>query len=80
MQFVLLRSRGAFGVSEGPRLPADVWDDGTPHVAVAVGTSLTQPLHQGSEGRLQCQRPAPLPGAGGSLVWGCGFQRAEVRP
>lgn len=76
LQFMLVRSRGAFWVSEGPHLPADVWDDGTPHVAVAVGTSLTQPFHQGSEGYLQCEHLAPLPGARGSLVWGCGRQGA----
>lgn len=74
----LFRSRGAYGVSEGPGLPAGVRDDGTPHVAVPVGTSCTQLCHQGSEDWLQCHCLTPLPGTGGSLVWGRGHRGPQV--
>ena len=65
LHFVPCRSRGAQWVPTGPHLPADVRGERAPPVAVTVGTSCSQPFHQGSEGNLWRPHAAPLLGTGG---------------
>lgn len=76
---LLNRSWGDDWVPQGLQLPAHVRGEGAPPLGVPVGASGPQLFYQGSKGHLQCSGATPVPGSGGSVVWGCGLWRRQVR-